>query len=60
MPKNMPKTLYAKRVIDGEVEFFTADDDIKGLAEPNEKQIVGRYELKETVAVEMVLSTKKM
>lgn len=61
MPKRMPKILFVKREKDGDLEYFTADDDLKSLASVHEARIVGRYELKETISVELetVVHTKK-
>ena len=48
MAKKLPKRIFVKREIDGELEYLCADEDIQNLSEKDETLTVGEYQLKTT------------
>lgn len=52
MPE-LPKTVYVRWYEEGDDQWLTAEESIEGHAEKNETRLVGVYELKEVVSVEL-------
>jgi hypothetical protein len=52
--KNLPKTIFVYRAKDGNESYLIADERKENCAEWGEKRMVGEYELKKTMTIEMV------
>ena len=59
MTKKFPKTLYVKRMKDGEADYFIADAVLWPLVEMGESETIATYQLTGVQECEGVVQTRK-